>query len=235
MYVCMYVCMGGHVGWMLADQSDGLSSSSFLAWSSIAQSVCQQAFSLLEIGFQRPSGFESCIRQRKTTCLQSIRKSLACARASKLTTTNMYIARARCECRMAVGHWMARELETQCLYDSLDGIHFKPFRGWMGAKGSFGLRTFCVLYEIFQHNVVCHTLYLLLLKIYGITKDGVRYTQTHIYTFMLTYNYNVNIKTLSSGETGTKIRLNNTFRPILILLRCTTRVHTTDIQQFSQR
>ena len=32
---------------MLADHRDGLSSSSFLAWSSIAQSVCQQAFSLL--------------------------------------------------------------------------------------------------------------------------------------------------------------------------------------------
>ena len=28
------------------------------AWSSIAQSVCQRAFSLLEIRFQRPSGFE---------------------------------------------------------------------------------------------------------------------------------------------------------------------------------
>ena len=63
----------------------------FYAWSSIAQSVCQQAFSLLKIGFQRPSGFESCIQQRKTTCLLSIRKSLACARASKLTTTNIYI------------------------------------------------------------------------------------------------------------------------------------------------
>ena len=62
-----------------------------LAWSSIAQSVCQQASSVLKIGFLRPSGFESCIQQRKTTCLLSIRKSLACARASKLTTTNMYI------------------------------------------------------------------------------------------------------------------------------------------------
>ena len=70
--------------------------------SSIAQSVCQQAFSLLETGFQRPSGFESCIQQRKTTCLLSIKKSLACARASKLIT-NMYITRARCECQMAVG------------------------------------------------------------------------------------------------------------------------------------
>ena len=32
---------------------------------------------------------KSFIQQRKTTCLLSIRKSLACARASKLTTTNM--------------------------------------------------------------------------------------------------------------------------------------------------
>ena len=45
---------------------------------------------MLKIGFQRPSGFESCIQQRKTTCLLSIRKSLAGARASKLPTTNMH-------------------------------------------------------------------------------------------------------------------------------------------------
>ena len=35
-------------------------------------------------------GSGSCIQQRKPMCLLSIRKSLACARASKLTTTNMY-------------------------------------------------------------------------------------------------------------------------------------------------
>ena len=63
-----------------------------LAWTSISQSVCQRAFSLLEIRFQRPSGSESCIQQRKTTCILSIRKSIACARAaSKLTTRNMYV------------------------------------------------------------------------------------------------------------------------------------------------
>ena len=78
------------------------------AWSSIAQSVCQQAFSLLKIGFQRPSGFESCIQQRKTTCLLSIRKSLACARAPKLTTTNMYVCMYVCmvewaECFVIIG------------------------------------------------------------------------------------------------------------------------------------
>ena len=33
--------------------------------------------------------FESCIQQWKTTCLLLIRMSLACARAAKLTTTNM--------------------------------------------------------------------------------------------------------------------------------------------------
>ena len=55
MHVCIYEC------------------SSF-AWSSIAQSVCQRAFSLLEIRFQSPHGFESCI-QKKTTCLLSIREN----------------------------------------------------------------------------------------------------------------------------------------------------------------
>ena len=40
---------------------------------------------------------------RKTTCLLSIRKSLACARVSKLTTTVMNIARASCEIQSAVG------------------------------------------------------------------------------------------------------------------------------------
>ena len=34
--------------------------------------------------------FESSSQQRKTTCLLLIRKSLACARALKLTTTNVY-------------------------------------------------------------------------------------------------------------------------------------------------
>ena len=42
------------VGWMLADHGDGLSSSSFLAWSSIAQSGCQRAFGLLAIWCLRP-------------------------------------------------------------------------------------------------------------------------------------------------------------------------------------
>ena len=39
----------------------------------------------------RDPGLESCIQQRKTTCLLLIWKLLACARASKSTTTNMYL------------------------------------------------------------------------------------------------------------------------------------------------
>ena len=53
-------------------------------------------------GFWDP-GFKACILQRNTTCLLLIWILLACARASKLTTTNMYIARARCESQLTVG------------------------------------------------------------------------------------------------------------------------------------
>ena len=60
-------------------------------------------FLFLESGVWDPDGFESCLQQRKTTRLLSIRISIACARASKLTTTTMYIARARCECQNGCG------------------------------------------------------------------------------------------------------------------------------------
>ena len=66
----------------------------FSAWSSIAQSVCEWVFSLLATRCLRLPRFESCIQQKKTTCLLSIRISLACARSSKLTTTHKYPNRA---------------------------------------------------------------------------------------------------------------------------------------------
>ena len=56
----------------------------------MAQWVCQWAISLLEIRCHRP-WFETCVQQKKATCLLSIRKSFACARASELATTNMYV------------------------------------------------------------------------------------------------------------------------------------------------
>ena len=58
----------------------------FLAWSSIVQSVCEWAFSQLTIRCLRRPRFESCIQQRKTTCLLSIRILHTCTRASKWTT-----------------------------------------------------------------------------------------------------------------------------------------------------
>ena len=74
----------------------------FLAWSSIAQSVSREHSVCWRFSVWDP-GFQSCILQRNTTCLLSIWISLACARASKLTTTNMYIARARCEGQLTMG------------------------------------------------------------------------------------------------------------------------------------
>ena len=49
------------------------------AWTSIAQSVWEWAFSLLEIWCLRLPSFESCIQQRKTNCLLSIRNHFPCS------------------------------------------------------------------------------------------------------------------------------------------------------------
>ena len=49
----------------------------FVAWSSLAQSVCEWAFSLLTNWCLRLPSFEICIQQRNITCLLSIKKSLA--------------------------------------------------------------------------------------------------------------------------------------------------------------
>ena len=78
---------GSEVKWLNAHSSWGRAVE-FLASSSLAQSVCEWAFSLLENRCLETYRFESCIQQRKTTCLLSIRISIACARASKFTTTN---------------------------------------------------------------------------------------------------------------------------------------------------
>ena len=79
---------------MLADHRDGLSSSSFclILDSSVGLSVSiQSACDLVSGAPCSNPAFSS-----RTQLVLSIWISLACARASKLTTTNMYIARARC-------------------------------------------------------------------------------------------------------------------------------------------
>ena len=68
----------------------------------MAPSVCQRAFSLLEIRFQRP-WVGILHRQRKTTGLLSIRNHFLVTSTPKLTQTNMYIVRARGEAISAVG------------------------------------------------------------------------------------------------------------------------------------
>ena len=95
--VCVCVLIPG------ADHMEWLSSSSFFSLILDRSVGLSAGIQYAEDWVSDTLWFESCIQQRKTTCLLSIKKSLACARASKLTTTNMYIARARCEYQMAVG------------------------------------------------------------------------------------------------------------------------------------
>ena len=79
---------------------------SFLAWSSIAQSVCQRAFNLLAIWCRRPQ--VQILHSTEEDYLSPFDLNIACcARASKLTTNmyvctyvrtpNMYIASARAQ------------------------------------------------------------------------------------------------------------------------------------------
>ena len=76
---------------MLAHHRDRLSSSSF-AWSSIALSICEWAFRLLEIWCLRLPRFESCACSRwKLRVSFRFGNRLSVPRASKLTTTNIYV------------------------------------------------------------------------------------------------------------------------------------------------
>ena len=78
-------------------------------------------------------------QQRKTTCLLSIRITSACARVSKLTTTNIYIARARCESQLAVG---SSGLNARWPYGRADE---SKFLAWSSIAQSVGQRAFRLL------------------------------------------------------------------------------------------
>ena len=84
------------VGWMLADHRDRLSSSHCKLDPRLLSRVVSWHSVSWRFGVWG-------IRQRNTACVLSNQRSLACARASKLTTTNMYIARTRCESQPLVG------------------------------------------------------------------------------------------------------------------------------------
>ena len=63
---------------LIAHHRDGLLSSSLLVWSSIAQSVCEWTFIPLAIWCLRLPRFESCIRQKKTTCHLPFDSKIGC-------------------------------------------------------------------------------------------------------------------------------------------------------------
>ena len=68
------------IGWMLTHHMDELLK--FLAW------FCEWAFSVLVIWCLRLPRFESCIQQRKTTCLLSIQKCILEPEHYQKQTTN---------------------------------------------------------------------------------------------------------------------------------------------------
>ena len=76
------------VGLMFTHHKKGLLSSIF-PWSSIAQSVWERAYCLLATWCLRLPSFESCIQQRKTTCLISIHRLLPCASVSKIDSKHV--------------------------------------------------------------------------------------------------------------------------------------------------
>ena len=90
----------------------------------------------------RDPGFESCIHQSKTTCLLSIRKSLACVRASKLTT-NIYIYMYMCA-------FICIVIQTVSL------IRIETFRNAIltGCTGT-GTVTVRGVRRLWRHRIVC--------------------------------------------------------------------------------
>ena len=76
---------------MLADHMDGLSSSNFLAWSSIAQSVCQQAFSLLANRCLRP--WDRILHSSEENNLSPFDSNITCLSQSIQINNNKHVYR----------------------------------------------------------------------------------------------------------------------------------------------
>ena len=88
----------GRVGWMLADHRDGLSSSSFwVAWSSIAQTVCQWLFSLLGIWVARP-WWVRILHSAEEDNLSPFDSNIACLCQSIEINNNKHVYRKHREC-----------------------------------------------------------------------------------------------------------------------------------------
>ena len=81
---------------MLADHRDGLSSSSFLAWSSIAQSVCPQAFSLLVNRYLRP--WVRILHSAEEDNLSPFDSNIACLCQTIKINNNKHVCMYVCMC-----------------------------------------------------------------------------------------------------------------------------------------
>ena len=97
------------------------------AWSSRSQSVCKWVFCLLAIWCLRIPSFESCIQQRKTTCLISIRKSDRCRLAVDPTRNVGSISNRRrseslCYLGWVIGSRLSLKLPRCRIYVSVNWV-----------------------------------------------------------------------------------------------------------------
>ena len=142
---------------MLADHRDGLSSSSVLAWSSIAQSVCQRAFSLLAIWCLGPR--VQILHSAEEHNLSPFDLNIACLCQSIEFNNNKYVCRrADWLVQLQLALRMVKTL-ADCV-DTMSGLYcthcFTPeeeLGHWTPVGVQFVDRTTCVSTQTANYHV----------------------------------------------------------------------------------
>ena len=124
---------------MLADHRDGLSSSRFLAWSSIAQSVCQQAFSLLVNRYLRP--WVRILPSAEEDNLSPFDSNIACLCQSIEINNNKHVYR-QSQVRKPIG---SKVEWAECLLIIGTGCRVPSFLAWSSIAQSVCQQAFSLL------------------------------------------------------------------------------------------
>ena len=136
----------GRVGWMLADHRDGLSSSSFLAWSSIAQSVCQWAFSLLVIWCLRP--WVRILHSAEEDNLSPFDSKIVCP-CQSIEINNMHVCICIYLC-VYVCHKNGWELKKTLVGN---GFQLSALHVWTPSHSAIGIQYYFVSFETACHQL----------------------------------------------------------------------------------
>ena len=124
---------------MLTHHRDGLLSSSFLAWSSIAQSVCQQAFSLLVNRYLRP--WVRILPSAEEDNLSPFDSNIACLCQSIEINNNKHVYR-QSQVRKPIGNKVEW---AECLLIMGTGCRVQVFLAWSSIAQSVCQQAFSLL------------------------------------------------------------------------------------------